>query len=54
MTNIYGGITKGMRFCFGIYSTKEKAIETAKENDFYTCGSEVEVIECEIDNFEEI
>lgn len=41
-TNIYGGITKGMRFCFGVYSTKE--------NGFYTCDSEVEVIECKIDN----
>jgi hypothetical protein len=54
MTNIYGGITKGMRFCFGVYSTKEMAVGIAKENGFYTCDSEIEVIECKIDNFEEI
>jgi hypothetical protein len=53
-TNIYGGVKKGMRFCFGVYSTEAKAVDAAKENGFYTCDSEVEIIECEIDNFEEI
>jgi len=53
-TTIYNGYKKGKRFCFGVYSTEAKAVDTAKENEFYTCDSEIEIIECEIDKFEEI
>lgn len=46
--------TKSSRVFFGIFSTEEKAITAAKENDLYNCLSEVVIIECDIDNFEEL
>lgn len=51
-TDVYK--SKRSRVCFGIYSSKEKAVDTAKEGNLYSHLSEVEVIECEIDWFEEI
>ena len=51
-TDIYK--SKRSRVCFGLYSTKVKAIDAAKENDLYSHQSEVVIIECEIDKFEEI
>lgn len=46
--------TKSSRVCFGIFSTEEKNITAAKENDLYNYLSEVVIIECDIDNFEEL
>ncbi|MDH6357763.1 MULTISPECIES: hypothetical protein [Bacteroidales] len=46
--------TKSSRVCFGVFSTEEKAIIAAKENDLYSCQSEVVIIECDIDKFEEL
>lgn len=46
--------TKSSRVCFGVFSTEEKAITAAKENDLYSYLSEVEIIECDIDKFEEL
>ena len=46
--------TKSSRVCFGVFSTEEKAITAAKENDLYSYQSEVVIIECDIDKFEEI
>lgn len=46
--------TKSSRVCFGVFSTEEKAITAAKEHDLYSYRSEVEIIECDIDNFEEL
>lgn len=51
-TDIYK--TKSSRVCFGVYSTEEKAITAAKENDLYSYQSEVLIIECDIDKFEEL
>ena len=46
--------TKSSRVCFGIFSTEEKTITAAKENDLYNYLSEVVIIECDIDKFEEL
>lgn len=46
--------TKSSHFCFGVFSMEEKAITAAKENDLYNYLSEVVIIECDIDNFEEL
>lgn len=46
--------TTQSRVCCGVFSTKEKAIESAKENDLYHYTAEVIVIEAELDKFEEI
>jgi len=46
--------TKSSRICFGVFSTEEKAITAAKENDLYNYLSEVVIIECDIDNFGEL
>lgn len=46
--------TTQSRVCFGVFSTKEKAIEAAKENDLYHYNAEVLVLEADIDKFEEI
>lgn len=51
-TDIYK--TKSSRVCFGVYFTEEKAITAAKENDLYSNRSEVIIIECDIDKFEEL
>lgn len=51
-TDIYK--SKRSRVCFGVYSSEVKAIDAAKENDLYTHQAEVEIIECEIDKYEEI
>lgn len=45
---------KSSRVCFGVFSTEEKAITAAKKNDLYNYLSEVVIIECDIDNFEEL
>ena len=39
-------------FC-GVFRTKDKAIDAAKENDLFSDRAEVVVLECEIDKFEE-
>jgi hypothetical protein len=46
--------SKSSRCVFGVYSTKVKAIDAAKQNDLYTSDSVVLVEEFEIDNFIEI
>ena len=46
--------TKSSRVCFGVFSTEEKAIAAAKENDLYSYLSEVVIIECGVDKFEEL
>lgn len=46
--------TKLSRVCFGVFSTEEKAITAAKENDLYSYKSDVVIIECDIDKFEEL
>lgn len=46
--------TKSSRVCFVVFSTEEKAIIAAKENDLYNYLSEVVIIECDIDKFEEL
>lgn len=46
--------TKSSHVCFGVFSTEEKAITATKENDLYNYQSEVVIIECDIDKFEEL
>ena len=46
--------TKSSRVCFGVFSTEEKAIAAAKEHDLYSYLSEVVIIECDVDKFEEL
>ena len=46
--------TKSSRVCFGVFSTEEKAIAAAKEYDLYSYLSEVVIIECDVDKFEEL
>lgn len=46
--------TKSSRICFEVYSSEARAIETAKKNDLYTHQAEVVILECDIDNFEEL
>ena len=42
------------RVCFGIFSSSDKANRHAKENDLYSCQSEVMIVECVLDKFAEI
>lgn len=42
------------RVFFGVYSSEVNAIDAAKENGLYTCDAEVDIVECEIDKFEEV
>ena len=42
------------RVCFGVFSSFDKANGHAKENDLYSCQSEVVIIECTLDKFAEI
>ena len=42
------------RVCFGVFSSFDKANSHAKENDLYSCQSEVVIIECTLDEFVEI
>ncbi len=51
-TDIYK--SKRSRICFGVFSSEVKAIDAAKENDLYTDQVEVVIIECEINQFEEV
>jgi hypothetical protein len=41
------------RVFFGIFSSKTAAVEAAKANDLYTNDAEVEIIETELNKFEE-
>lgn len=40
--------------CYGVFSSRNNAIDTAKQNNLYTDRVEVLIVECEIDKFEEI
>ena len=42
------------RVFFGIFSSSDKANRHAKENNLYSCHSEVMIIECVLDKFAEI
>lgn len=46
--------SKSSKVCFGVYSTKEKAIDAAKEYDLYSHQSEILIEECRLDTFGEI
>lgn len=46
--------TKTTRVPFGIYSTYLKALQTAKEKNLCGSNGDIEIIECEIDRFEEL
>ena len=41
------------RIFFGVFSSKDKAVDYAKENMLYHHQAEVVIIECEIDKIEE-
>ncbi len=51
-TDVYK--SKRSRVYFGVFSSEVKAIDAAKENDLYTDQVEVVIIECEINQFEEV
>ena len=42
--------TKSSRVCFGVFLYENAAIDAAKENGLYTNESEVDIIECELEN----
>ncbi|MCX6222462.1 MAG: hypothetical protein NTZ69_15935 [Bacteroidia bacterium] len=44
---------KTSRVFLGVYETKNQAIDAAKENDCYSSLSEVEIIEAELNKFDE-
>ena len=46
--------SKRSRVFFGVFSSDVAAIDAAKENDLYRHDAEVEIVECEIDKFEEL
>lgn len=46
--------TYSSRVFFGVFTSKIKAIDAAKENNLYICDAEVDIVECEIDKFEEV
>lgn len=46
--------TRASRVFFGVFSTKAKAIDHAKENGLYAHDAEIAIIECEIDKFGEV
>lgn len=45
--------TKRSRVFFGVFSSFDAANQAAKTNDLYSCDSEVVIIECETDKFQE-
>lgn len=51
-TDIYR--TRASRVFCGVFSTEAGAIDHAKENELYTYDAEVEIIECELDKFDEV
>lgn len=46
--------TRASRVFFGVFSSERRAIDAAKANGLYTCDAEVEIIECEINEFGEV
>lgn len=46
--------TYSSRVFFGVFTSKIKAIDAAKENNLYVCDAKVDIVECEIDKFEEV
>lgn len=46
--------TYSSRVFFGVFSSEVKVIDAAKENGLYTSDAEVVIVECEIDNYNEI
>lgn len=46
--------TKSSRVFFGVFLYKTAAIDAAKINGLYTNDSEVDIIECELGEFEEL
>lgn len=42
------------RVFFGVFSSKVKAIDAAKENGLYHSDAEVVIIECEMNKFGEV
>ena len=45
--------SRSSRVLLGVFETKEKAIDAAKENDCYRHDCEVDIVECELNKFEE-
>jgi len=50
-TDVYQ--TKSSRVFFGVYSSRENAVDAAKEEGLYTNDAEVVVIETTLDEFSE-
>ncbi len=47
--------TKKSRVFLGVFSSIEAAVQEAKENDvFYLGDAEIDIVECELDKFEEV
>jgi hypothetical protein len=46
--------SKASRVCFGVFDTRNKAIDSAKWQQLYNCISEVIVLEVTLNAFEEI
>jgi hypothetical protein len=45
--------TRKSRVLFGVFSTEPKAIDAAKANGLYTHEAEVDIVDCELDKFDE-
>lgn len=45
---------KSSRVCFGVFETKNMAIDEAKKQNLFSSCSEVEVIETTLNKFEEL
>lgn len=46
--------SKSSRVFFGVFSSFDEASKAAKDNDLYTNESKVEIIEVELDEFDEV
>ena len=46
--------SKASRVCFGVFSTRELAIDAAKANGLYNSDSEVVISEMTLNEFEEL
>lgn len=51
-TDVWHSISS--RVFFGVFSSERAAMDSAKKNDLWSHGGEVEIVECEVDKFEEL
>jgi hypothetical protein len=46
--------SKASRVCFGVFDTRNKAIDSAKWQQLYDCNSEIVILKVTLNQFEEV